>query len=57
MKRVRVGRTLLSDAFDVDVDFISILACHPEEAESPAQRATPDEEPALSEAEGTYVFS
>jgi hypothetical protein len=27
--------------------------CHPEEAESHAKRATPDEEPALSEAEGT----
>jgi len=29
--------------------------CHPEEAESRAKRAIPDEEPALSEAEGTYA--
>jgi hypothetical protein len=36
----RVGRTLLSDAFD--------FCFHPEEAESHAKRATPDEELALS---------
>ena len=35
----------------------STLICHPEEAESPAKRATPNEEPAMSEAEGTYAFS
>jgi hypothetical protein len=39
-----VGRTLLSDAFDFDFDF----RCHSDEAESHAQRAAPDEEPALS---------
>jgi hypothetical protein len=33
------------------------LICHPEEAESHAKRATPDEELALSEAEGTYAVS
>ncbi|MGC2792967.1 MAG: hypothetical protein WA899_13145, partial [Candidatus Sulfotelmatobacter sp.] len=33
------------------------LLCHPEEAESHAKRATPDEEPALSEAEGTYALA
>jgi hypothetical protein len=42
----RVGRTLLSDAFDFDFAFDS--SCHPEEAGSHAKRATPDEEPALS---------
>jgi hypothetical protein len=36
-----VGRTLLSVAFDVDFDFA--LRCHPEEPESHAERATPDE--------------
>jgi hypothetical protein len=46
----RVGRTLLSDAFDLAFDFGS--DCHPEEAESRAKPATPDEEPALSEARG-----
>ena len=37
----RVGRTLLSVAFDVALDF----DCHPEEAELHAKRATPDEGP------------
>jgi hypothetical protein len=39
----RVGRTLLSDAFNLDLDFGP--ACHPEEAESHAKGATPDEGP------------
>ncbi len=43
-QRRHLGRTLLSVAVDVDFD----LGCHPEEAESHAKRATPDEEPALS---------
>jgi hypothetical protein len=38
-----MGRTLRSDAFDLAFDFDS--ACHPEEAESHAKRATPDEGP------------
>ena len=38
-----VGRTLLSDAFDLALDFG--LDCHPEEAESHAKRVTPDEGP------------
>ena len=45
----RVGRTLLSVAFDVDFDFDSDVdfdsRCHPEEAESHAKRATPNEGP------------
>jgi hypothetical protein len=37
---VRVGRTLLSASFDLDLAFFFF---HPEEAESHAKRATPDE--------------
>jgi hypothetical protein len=41
----RVGRTLLSDAFDLAFDFDS--ACHPEEAESHAGMAV-EQRPVLS---------
>jgi hypothetical protein len=40
---------------DTPVRRLSRCACHPEAAESRAKRATPNEEPALSEAEGTHA--